>query len=59
MKVNEAKFKGMVFPGDTMIFSLKLLTPIRRGIVHMSGKIFVGNKLVMEAELLAQIAKVK
>jgi UDP-3-O-[3-hydroxymyristoyl] N-acetylglucosamine deacetylase/3-hydroxyacyl-[acyl-carrier-protein] dehydratase len=59
MKVNEAKFKQKVVPGDTLLFSLKLMTPIRRGIVHMSGKIFVGNRVVMEGDLLAQLAKVK
>jgi UDP-3-O-[3-hydroxymyristoyl] N-acetylglucosamine deacetylase/3-hydroxyacyl-[acyl-carrier-protein] dehydratase len=57
MKIDKAKFKQIVVPGDTVIFKLDLLTPIRRGICHMKGEAFVGNKLVMEAELMAQIIK--
>ena len=51
------KFKDKVVPGDTITFNLKLLHPIRRGICHMFGKTFVGGKLVMEGELMAQIVK--
>jgi UDP-3-O-[3-hydroxymyristoyl] N-acetylglucosamine deacetylase/3-hydroxyacyl-[acyl-carrier-protein] dehydratase len=47
----------MVFPGDTIIFKLELIAPIRRGICHMQGKGFVGEKLVVEAEMMAQIAR--
>ena len=43
--------------GDTLIFELELVSPIRRGICHMFGRAFVGNKIVMEGELMAQIAK--
>lgn len=57
MKVDNVRFKQKVVPGDTLIFSLELISPIRRGISHMKGKAFVGNKVVMEAELMAQIAK--
>jgi UDP-3-O-[3-hydroxymyristoyl] N-acetylglucosamine deacetylase/3-hydroxyacyl-[acyl-carrier-protein] dehydratase len=57
MKIEHAKFKQMVKPGDTVIFKLQLLTPIRRGLCHMSGEAFVGDKVVMEAEMLAQIVK--
>jgi len=57
MKIDKAKFKQIVVPGDTVIFKLDLLTPIRRGICHMQGEAYVGNKLVMEAELMAQIIK--
>jgi len=46
-------------PGDTIIFSLELVTPIRRGICHMRGKAFVGDKIVMESEMMAQIVKRK
>jgi UDP-3-O-[3-hydroxymyristoyl] N-acetylglucosamine deacetylase/3-hydroxyacyl-[acyl-carrier-protein] dehydratase len=59
MKIDGVKFKQMVGPGDTVIFDLKLLTPIRRGICHMKGIAYVGNKQVMEAEMMAQIVKVK
>ncbi|NND88769.1 MAG: UDP-3-O-[3-hydroxymyristoyl] N-acetylglucosamine deacetylase, partial [Flavobacteriaceae bacterium] len=48
-----------VNPGDTLVFDLKLISPIRRGIVHMQGNAYVGNKLVTEAELMAQIIKTK
>jgi UDP-3-O-[3-hydroxymyristoyl] N-acetylglucosamine deacetylase/3-hydroxyacyl-[acyl-carrier-protein] dehydratase len=57
MKVDKVKFKRKVLPGDTLIFDLKLLSPIRRGICHMAGKAYVGEHVVMEAELMAQIAK--
>jgi UDP-3-O-[3-hydroxymyristoyl] N-acetylglucosamine deacetylase / 3-hydroxyacyl-[acyl-carrier-protein] dehydratase len=59
LKIDGVKFKQKVVPGDTLIFSLNLLTPIRRGICHMKGEAYVGDKVVMEAELLAQIVKVK
>ena len=59
MKIDKAKFKQKVLPGDTLVFKLELISPIRRGICHMFGQAFVGEKLVMEAELMAQIAKVK
>ena len=57
MKIDKAKFKRMVKPGDTLIFRMELITPIRRGICHMQGYAYANNKLVMEAELMAQIAK--
>ena len=57
MKIDNARFKQPVVPGDTVIFKLELLTPIRRGICHMKGEAFVGNKMVMESELMAQIIK--
>ena len=56
MKIDNAKFKRKVIPGDTIIFKLKLISPIRRGLCHMNGIGFVNNKIVVEAELLAQIA---
>jgi UDP-3-O-[3-hydroxymyristoyl] N-acetylglucosamine deacetylase/3-hydroxyacyl-[acyl-carrier-protein] dehydratase len=59
MKIDNVKFKQKVIPGDTVVFSLSLLTPIRRGICHMSGIAYVNNKPVMEAEMMAQIVKVK
>lgn len=59
MKIDKVKFKQKVLPGDTVIFNLKLLTPIRRGIVHMEGKAYVRRKVVMEAEMMAQVIKNK
>jgi len=59
MKIDGVKFKQKVIPGDTVVFSLNLLTPIRRGICHMRGVAYVNNKPVMEAEMMAQIVKVK
>ena len=59
MKMDKVKFKQKVVPGDTLVFSCELISPIRRGICHMFGKAYVGEKLVMEAELMAQIKKVK
>ena len=59
LKMNEVKFKHKVVPGDTLIFKLELTEPIRRGIVKMNGKAYVGDKLVSEAELMAQIVKEK
>ncbi len=57
MKISEARFKQKVMPGDTVVFALKLVSPIRRGICHMKGEAIVGGKVVMEAEMLAQIAR--
>jgi UDP-3-O-[3-hydroxymyristoyl] N-acetylglucosamine deacetylase/3-hydroxyacyl-[acyl-carrier-protein] dehydratase len=55
LKIDKAKFKHKVVPGDTIIFKLELLSPVRRGLVEMKGSAYVGNKLVAEAELMAQI----
>jgi len=59
MKIDNVKFKHQVNPGDTLIFKLELLSPIRRGIVHMQGNAYVNDKLVTEAELMAQMVKTK
>jgi len=59
LKVNNVRFRSKVVPGDTLIFSLELIDPIKRGICHMTGNVYVGNKLVMEGELTAQIIKTK
>ena len=56
MKIDNAKFKKKVIPGDTLIFRLDLISPIRRGLCHMHGKGFVNGEIVVEADLLAQIA---
>ena len=59
MKMDKVKFKQKVVPGDTLIFSCSLITPIRRGICHMQGYAYANGKLCAEAELMAQISKVK
>jgi len=57
VKMDNVKFRGMVKPGDTLILKMELLSPIRRGIVHMQGTAYVGNTVVSEGELIAQIIK--
>jgi UDP-3-O-[3-hydroxymyristoyl] N-acetylglucosamine deacetylase/3-hydroxyacyl-[acyl-carrier-protein] dehydratase len=57
LKMDQVKFKAKVVPGDTMLLKMELVEPIRRGIVRMMGTIYVGNKLVSEGELTAQIVK--
>jgi UDP-3-O-[3-hydroxymyristoyl] N-acetylglucosamine deacetylase/3-hydroxyacyl-[acyl-carrier-protein] dehydratase len=59
MKIDNVKFKQKVLPGDTLVFELKLISPIRRGLVHMKGNAYVNGKQVMEAEMLAQVIKDK
>ncbi len=59
MKMDNVKFKQKVVPGDTLIFKCELITPIRRGICHMQGYAYANGKLCAEAELMAQITKVK
>ncbi|MDD3738921.1 MAG: bifunctional UDP-3-O-[3-hydroxymyristoyl] N-acetylglucosamine deacetylase/3-hydroxyacyl-ACP dehydratase [Lentimicrobiaceae bacterium] len=56
VKINEVKFRNKIVPGDTLVFDLRTVSPIRRGIIHMEGKAYVGDKLVTEADLMAQIA---
>jgi UDP-3-O-[3-hydroxymyristoyl] N-acetylglucosamine deacetylase/3-hydroxyacyl-[acyl-carrier-protein] dehydratase len=55
LKIDAVRFKMKVVPGDLLQFELHLLEPIRRGIVHMEAKAFVGDKLACEAELMAQV----
>ncbi len=59
LRIDQARFKNKVIPGDTVIFTLHLLEPIRRGLCYMSGKAYVNGKVVMEADMMAQIIKVK
>lgn len=59
MKINNAKFRQKVVPGDTLIFKLVLTDEIRRGCVNMKGYAFVGDTIVSEAEFMAQIVKNK
>jgi UDP-3-O-[3-hydroxymyristoyl] N-acetylglucosamine deacetylase/3-hydroxyacyl-[acyl-carrier-protein] dehydratase len=59
MKIDNVKFKNKVLPGDTLFFKCDLISPIRRGICHMQAYAYANGKLVSEAELMAQIVKVK
>ena len=57
MKMDEVKFKRVVNPGDKLICKLELISPIRRGIIHMRGYCFVGEELASEGEFMAKIIK--
>ena len=59
LKIDGVRFKRKVIPGDTIVFHLHLLTPIRRGIVHMKGIGYVNGQPAVEAEMMAQIARDK
>ncbi|WPU98985.1 bifunctional UDP-3-O-[3-hydroxymyristoyl] N-acetylglucosamine deacetylase/3-hydroxyacyl-ACP dehydratase [Mucilaginibacter sp. cycad4] len=59
LKIENARFKSKVVPGDTIIYICDLIAPIRRGIATMKGIGMVGDRVVVEAELMAQIVKVK
>jgi UDP-3-O-[3-hydroxymyristoyl] N-acetylglucosamine deacetylase/3-hydroxyacyl-[acyl-carrier-protein] dehydratase len=58
LKIDNAKFKDKVVPGDTLVMKLELTEPIRRGICVMKGRAWVGDKLVCESEMMAQIIKI-
>ena len=59
MKIDNVKFRQKVVPGDTLIFKVDLLAPVRHGISSMKGYAFVGDKIVSEATFTAQIVKNK
>ncbi len=59
LKIDKLKFKHKVVPGDTLILKMELTEPMRRGIVTMFGQAFVGNNLVLEGEMTAQVIKNK
>lgn len=59
LKIDKLKFKQKVVPGDTVILKMELVEPLRRGIVSMFGQGFVGNNLVVEGEMVAQVIKNK
>jgi len=59
MRIDKVRFKKQIKPGDTLIFKCSLITPIRRGICHMQGYAYENGVLCAEAELLAQITKIK
>lgn len=57
LKIDNTKFKAKVVPGDTLILKMELIEPVRRGIVHMQGTAYVGNRIVSEGELTAQVVR--
>jgi UDP-3-O-[3-hydroxymyristoyl] N-acetylglucosamine deacetylase/3-hydroxyacyl-[acyl-carrier-protein] dehydratase len=57
LKIENVKFRNKVVPGDTVVFYNKLSAPIRRGLISMHGVAYVGNKIVMEAEMMAQVTR--
>lgn len=59
MKIDNVKFRQKVVPGNTLLLSVSLATEIRRGCAVVKGYAFVGNKIVCEAEFMAQIIKNK
>ncbi|HPC98911.1 MAG TPA: bifunctional UDP-3-O-[3-hydroxymyristoyl] N-acetylglucosamine deacetylase/3-hydroxyacyl-ACP dehydratase [Bacteroidales bacterium] len=59
LKIDKLKFKHKVVPGDTLLLKMELTEPLRRGIVAMYGQAFVGNNLVVEGEMVAQVIKNK
>lgn len=59
MKIDNVKFRQKVVPGDTLLFRVSFISPLRRGIAQMKGYAFVGDKIVSECEFMAQIVKNK
>jgi UDP-3-O-[3-hydroxymyristoyl] N-acetylglucosamine deacetylase/3-hydroxyacyl-[acyl-carrier-protein] dehydratase len=59
LKIDNVRFRAQVLPGDTIVFRCDLMEPIRRGIAQMKGVGMVGSKIVVEAEMMAQISRVK
>ena len=57
VKMDNARFRHKVVPGDTMILKMELNAPIRRGMCEMQGTVYVGNKIATEATLMAQLVK--
>ena len=59
MKIDNVKFRQKIVPGDTLLFKVDLLAPVRHGISSMKGYVFVGDRIVSEASFTAQIVKNK
>lgn len=59
MKITDVKFRQKVVPGDTLLFKVDLLAPVRHGVSSMKGYMFVGDAIVSEATFTAQIVKNK
>jgi UDP-3-O-[3-hydroxymyristoyl] N-acetylglucosamine deacetylase/3-hydroxyacyl-[acyl-carrier-protein] dehydratase len=58
LKIDNAKFKDKVVPGDTLVMKMELTEPVRRGLCVMKARAWVGDKLVSEAEMMAQIIRI-
>ena len=59
LSIDDVKFRQKVVPGDTLLFKVELLRPVRHGISSMKGYMFVGDKVVSEATFTASIIKNK
>ena len=59
LKMDNVKFKRKVVPGDTLILKMELMSPVRRGLCHMWGSTYVGDQLVSEGELYAQVIRTR
>ena len=59
LRIDQVKFRQKVVPGDTLLFKVELLAPVRHGISSMRGYVFVGESIVTEATFTAQIVKNK
>lgn len=59
MKIDNVRFRNQVQPGDTLVFYLELVSPVRRGIVQMKGTAYIGDKIAAEAEMMAQLVNIK
>ena len=59
MRIDDVKFRQKVVPGDTLLFRVELLHPVRHGVSTMKGYAFVGDRIVSEAQFTAQIVKNK
>lgn len=57
LKIDNVKFRQKVVPGDTLIFKVEMVSPLRHGIGTMQGYAFIGENCVAEATFTAQIAK--
>lgn len=58
LKIDNAKFKDKVVPGDTLVMKMELTEPVRRGLCVMKARAWVGDKLVSEAEMMASIVRI-
>ncbi|MBK8473137.1 MAG: 3-hydroxyacyl-ACP dehydratase FabZ [Sphingobacteriales bacterium] len=59
LRIEQAKFRYPVIPGDTLVLQLSIVSPLRRGICELAGLAYVGSRLVAEANFAAQIVKNK
>jgi UDP-3-O-[3-hydroxymyristoyl] N-acetylglucosamine deacetylase/3-hydroxyacyl-[acyl-carrier-protein] dehydratase len=59
LKINDTRFRQKVVPGDVVVFAIKMTAALKRGICMMKGQAYVGNTLVMDGEMTAQIVKNK